>query len=82
MWLCTAFLGFLMQLLNSITVFLLGFLSVIIGENSWCKLIWKIQGPELNGLPCVNKVLLYFTLLYFYHPWFNCCSWNFKSLDL
>ena len=40
-----------------------------------CKLIFKIQGPygdqpltwfELNGLPCVNKVLLYFTLLYFF----------------
>ena len=46
MWLYTASLGFLMQLLNSITVFLLGFLSVIIRENSWCKLIFKDTGPR------------------------------------
>ena len=46
MWLYTAFLGFLMQLLNSITVFLLGFLSVIIRENSWWKLIFKDTGPR------------------------------------
>ena len=34
MWFCIVFLGFLMQLLNSVIVFLLGFLNVIVHENS------------------------------------------------
>ena len=71
MWFCIVFLGFFMKFLNSIIVFLLGFLNAIVHENSWCKLIFQdtvnLWRPalELNGLPCVNKVLLYFTLLYF-----------------
>ena len=45
MWFCIVVLGFLMYFLNSSIVFLLGFLNVIVYENSWCKLIFKIQGP-------------------------------------
>ena len=70
MWFCIVFLGFLLKFLNSIIVFLLGFINVIVHENSCCKLIFQDTVPlrrpalELNGLPCVNKVLLYVTLLY------------------
>ena len=45
-----------MQRLNSVIVFLLGFLNVIVHENSECKLIYKDTGPlwrpalELNGI--------------------------------
>ena len=46
MWFCIVFLGFLMYFLNSIIVFLLVFLNVIVHENSWSKLIFKIQGPH------------------------------------
>ena len=34
MWFYIVFLVFLMQLLNSVIVFLLGFLNVIVHENS------------------------------------------------
>ena len=57
MWFCIVFLGLLKQFLNSSIVFLqdrmlilswflVGFLNVIVHENSWCKLIFfKIRGP-------------------------------------
>ena len=50
----------------------------------FCKLFFLDTGPlwrpalELNGLPCVNKVLLYFTLLHFTSLHFT--SLHFTSL--
>ena len=55
---------FLVFLIADLTVFFIRFLNVIVNENS-CAIYFNDTGPlwrpalELNGLPCINKVLLY-----------------------